>query len=835
MMATVQIGVEGMTCASCSGRVERALNKVHGVSEANVNLATERASVTFDPSLVNPEAFLAAITGSGYAATTAHADLGITGMTCASCSGRVERALNRLDGVLEAAVNLATERASITYLPDTVTPARLKAVVRETGYDVLEEGVGQDASDVEREAHDRHVAGLRRDLIVAAAFAAPLVLFVMLPMLIPGLQHGIDAALGAFAVNVIAFALASVVQFGPARRFYRPGWTSLRHGSPDMNALVMIGSSAAYAYSVIATFFPELLPAGTAHTYFEASAAIIALILVGKYLEAITKGRTSEAIKKLLSLQSKTARVERDGVERELPIDQVVPGDVIAVRPGERLPVDGTVLTGSSYVDESMITGEPVPALKQAGTEVVGGTVNRNGSLRFEATKVGADTLLAQIIKMVQDAQAAKMPIQALADRVVRYFVPVVMSLAAITFGVWLVFGPAPALTYALVNMVAVLIIACPCAMGLATPTSIMVGTGKGAELGILFRRGAALQTLQQADTVALDKTGTLTKGKPELTDLTTAGALDDDATLRLIAAVERDSEHPIGQAIVHAAAQRGLDLPDASDFAADPGYGVSATVDGKRVQVGADRLMRKLGHDTGALQASAERLADEGKSPLYAAVDGELAAILAVSDPLKDTTPAAIEALHKAGLNVAMITGDNRRTAHAIARQLGIDHVLADVLPDGKVDAVKSLQQGGAKVAFVGDGINDAPALAQADIGIAIGTGTDIAIEAADVILMSGQLDGIPNAIALSRATITNIKQNLFWAFIYNVILIPVAAGVLYPGLHVLLNPIIAAAAMGTSSIFVLTNALRLKTFRPRGPQPAAAAPALEPRPAAA
>ena len=835
-MTTLQIGVEGMTCASCSGRVERALNKVDGVSEASVNLATERASITFDPELVKPDAFIRTITDTGYTATTAHADLGITGMTCASCSGRVERALNKVEGVLEATVNLATERASVAYLPDTVSPADLKAVVRETGYDVLDEAdAGQNAEDLEREAHERHVAGLRRDLIVAASLATPLVLFVMLPMLIPGLQHSVDGALGAFGVNLIGFALASIVQFGPARRFYRTGWSSLRHGSPDMNALVMIGTTAAYGYSVVATFLPELLPAGTAHTYYEASAAIVALILVGKYLEAVTKGRTSEAIKKLLSLQAKTARVEREGVEQELPIDQVVPGDVIAVRPGERLPVDGTVLTGSSYVDESMITGEPVPVSKEAGAEVVGGTVNQNGSLRFQATKVGADTVLAQIIRMVQDAQGAKMPIQALADKVVRYFVPVVMSLAAITFVVWLIFGPAPALTYALVNMVAVLIIACPCAMGLATPTSIMVGTGKGAELGGLFRRGDALQTLQDAKVVALDKSGTLTKGKPGLTDLLGRDGDADDATLRLIAAVERSSEHPIARAIVDAANQRHLDLPEADGFQADPGYGVSATVDGHTVQVGADRYMHKLGLDASAFSEVATRLANQGKTPMYAAIDGTVAAVAAVADPIKDTTPAAIDALHKAGRRVAMITGDNAHTAHAIAQQLGIDHVLAEVLPDGKVDAVKELQRDHGKVAFVGDGINDAPALAQADIGLAIGTGTDIAIEAADVILMSGDLRGIPNALALSNATITNIKQNLFWAFIYNVILIPVAAGVLYPAFGIQLSPIIAAAAMGTSSIFVLTNALRLKTFRPPidAREETGPAPRLNPAPA--
>ncbi len=597
-MTTLQIGVQGMTCASCVQRVERALNKVGGVQQASVNLATERASVTFDAQAVSAADVLAAITQSGYDATTAQLELGVSGMTCASCSQRVERALSKLDGVLEASVNLATERATVHYLPDTVAPARLKAAVREAGYDIIDTSAGQDKSDAERDAHERHIRALRSDLIVATVFATPLVLLVMLPMFVPALERSITDALGQQLVYLISFALGSVVQFGPARRFYRTGWASLRHGSPDMNALVMIGTSAAYGYSVVATFLPGILPAGTVHVYYEASAAIIALILLGKYLEAITKGRTSEAIKKLLSLQAKTARVERNGEELELLIDEVVPGDIISVRPGERLPVDGVVVSGASYVDESMITGEPIPVAKQSDSGVVGGTINKNGGLRFRATKVGADTLLAQIIKMVEEAQGTKMPIQALADTVVRYFVPVVMGIAAITFVVWLAAGPAPALTYALVNMVAVLIIACPCAMGLATPTSIMVGTGKGAEMGILFRRGDALQTLQQARTIALDKTGTLTKGKPELTNLATLGKTTDDDTLRLIAAVERQSEHPIADAIVESAKRRHLDLPDSTDFQADPGYGVSATVDGHNVQVGADRYMRKLGLD---------------------------------------------------------------------------------------------------------------------------------------------------------------------------------------------------------------------------------------------
>ncbi len=815
-MTTLQIGVQGMTCASCVGRVERALKKVEGVEGASVNLATEKANVTFDPERVTYPQLLEAVEASGYTPLVAEAALAIQGMTCASCAGRVERALKKLPGVLEASINLATERAAIRYLPDSVQFSQFKAAVRETGYEVLDEVGGQDRVDAEREARDREVEALRRSVIVAAVFATPLLLLVMLPTLVPALQAWKASLASMQTWFYIEFLLGSVVQFGPGLRFYRKGWPSLRHGSPDMNSLVMIGTTAAYGYSVVATFLPQVLPAGTVHVYYEASAVIIALILLGKYLEAVAKGRSSEAIKKLLGLQAKTARVVRGEQELELPIDEVVPGDVVLVRPGEKIPVDGRVVFGSSFIDESMITGEPVPVQKAEGDEVVGGTINKTGSFRFSATKVGADTVLAQIIKMVEDAQGSKVPIQALADRVVSVFVPIVLVIAALTFGVWMFFGPQPALTFALVNTVAVLIIACPCAMGLATPTSIMVGTGKAAEMGVLFRNGGALQSLQETKVIALDKTGTLTKGKPELTDFAVQPGFDKRELLTLVAAVEQNSEHPIAEAIVQAAKGDGLTLPFPDAFDAVPGYGVEARVNGKLVQVGADRYMTRLGLNTALFTDEAGRLADEGKSPLYAAVDGQLAAVVAVADPIKDSTPEAIKALHKLGLRVAMITGDNKRTANAIAKQLGIDEVLAEVLPDGKVDAVKGLQGEGRKVAFVGDGINDAPALAQADVGLAIGTGTDIAIESADVVLMAGDLRGIPNALALSRRTITNIKQNLFWAFFYNIILIPVAAGVLFPAFGILLSPVLAAAAMGFSSVFVLTNALRLRGFKP-------------------
>ncbi len=747
-------------------------------------------------------------------------NLPVQGMTCAACVGRVERALLKVDGVVDATVNLTTEKASVTFRPQTVDVLRLKDAIRGAGYQVLEAADGADLAEAEARLRVQELARLRTSLWIAAAFTAPLILLVMIPMAVPALDAWLMRFVSMRTIVLLSFVLATVVQFGPGLRFYRSGWPALLQRSPDMNSLVMIGTTAAYGYSVVATFFPRLLPAGNLHVYFEASAAIVTLVLVGRYLEALAKGRSSAAIKKLLGLQAKTAMVLRDGQERELPLADVVIGDVVLVRPGDKVPVDGRVLSGSSYVDEAMVTGESLPVQKGVGDEVVGGTINKTGAFRFTATKVGADTLLAQIIRMVEEAQGSKVPIQTLVDRVVNYFVPVVMAVALLTFGLWLAFGPQPATTFALVNAVAVLIIACPCAMGLATPTSIMVGTGRAAEMGVLFRHGAALQTLQQTSIIALDKTGTLTEGAPRLTDFVIAdgpdGDADADELLRLVASVEQDSEHPIAEAIVRAARERGLLLPMPEAFEALPGYGVQATVEGRLMQVGADRYMRRLGIDVASLADVAERLADEGKTPLYAAMGGRLVAVVAVADPIKASTPHAIRALHELGLRVAMVTGDNRRTAQAIARQLGIDEVLAEVLPDGKVEAVMALQAQGGKVVFVGDGINDAPALARADVGIAIGTGTDIAIESADVVLMSGDLRGIPNAIGISKATLRNIRQNLFWAFFYNAALIPVAAGVLYPAFGILLSPILAAAAMALSSVFVLSNAMRLRSFAP-------------------
>jgi len=810
--------VEGMTCASCVGRVERALKAVSGVHTAVVNLATERADITFTGS-ADPQAAVHAIESAGYTVPTEITELAIEGMTCASCVGRVERALGQIPGVLEATVNLATERAWVRHLAGTVYAADLEAAVEQAGYtsrrlSAETANVGdQDAERREAEARE-----LRRALRIAAVLTLPVFVLEMGSHLIPAMHHWVIGVLGQQTSWYVQFALATLVLFGPGLRFFSKGVPALLRAAPDMNSLVAIGTAAAYGYSVVATFAPGVLPPGTANVYFEAAVVIVTLILLGRSLEARAKGRTSQAIKRLIGLQARTARVQRNGETVEMALDEVTTGDVVLVRPGEKIPVDGEVVEGASYVDESMITGEPVPVSKDVGAEVVGGTINTTGAFSFRVTGVGADTVLAQIIRLVEQAQGSKLPIQALVDKVTMWFVPAVMAAAALTFLVWLVFGPDPALTFALVNAVAVLIVACPCAMGLATPTSIMVGTGRAAELGILFRKGEALQALRDVSVIALDKTGTLTKGRPELTDLVPAEGFEYNEVLALVAAVESRSEHPIAEAIVAAAKQLGLTFARIEGFDATPGLGVSARVAGRAVAVGADRFLTQLGLDVASFLPDAQRLGEQGKSPLYAAIDGRLAAVIAVADPIKETTPEAIKALHALGLKVAMITGDNAATAAAIARQLGIDEFAAEVLPDGKVEALKKFRINGARVAFVGDGINDAPALAWADVGIAIGTGTDVAIETADVVLMSDDLRGVMNAIALSQATIRNIKQNLFWAFAYNAVLIPIAAGALYPVNGTLLSPIFAAAAMALSSVFVLGNALRLKRFQAPG-----------------
>ena len=809
----VQFEVTGMTCASCVRRVERALKKQPGVQEATVNLAMESASVRFDPSTTALGALLDSVADAGYDARRERLELAVRGMTCASCVRRVERALLKQPGVIAASVNLATERADVEYLPRAVSPQRLKTVLAEAGYEALDL---QPAGDAQQEAREAEQAGLRRELRLAAALSGPLVVLAMLPMLLPAATRWLSTLLPLRAWDFVQLVLATPVQFYVGRRFYRQGWAELRHQSPGMNTLVMLGSSAAYGYSLLALLSPGLFPAGTAHLYFEASAVIITLVLFGKLLEARAKGRTSEAIQKLMRLQAKTAWVLRDGGPLELPIEAVVPGDRIQVRPGERLPVDGVVLEGRSYVDESMLSGEPLPVEKTTGAEVVGGTINTTGAFVFQASRVGADTVLAQIIKMVEQAQAAKPPIQQLADRIAAVFVPIVIVAAAATFGIWLVVGPEPALSYAFVAAVSVLVIACPCAMGLATPTAVMVGTGKAAQMGTLFRQGSALESLARLDTVVLDKTGTLTKGQPELTDVHALG-LPEDELLALVAAAEDQSEHPIARALVSAARVRGLSLAKAEDFQAEAGHGLTARVQGRQVQVGALRYMQLLDIDVAAENERAAAYARQAKTPIYAAVDGRLAGVLAVADPLKDGSADAVRRLHETGLHVAMLTGDHRATAEAVALQAGIEQVLAEVLPDQKAAEVQRLQAEGRRVAFVGDGINDAPALAQADVGIAIGTGTDVAIETGDVILMRGDLRGLLDALALARRTMRTIRLNFFWAYGYNVALIPVAAGALYPLTGLLLSPMLAAAAMSLSSLFVVTNSLRLRRFQPQ------------------
>jgi Cu+-exporting ATPase len=806
--------IEGMSCASCVGRVEKAIRAVPGVESASVNLATERADVTFSGP-PDARAIAKAIEEAGYDVATETVDLAIDGMNCASCVNRIETALKAVPGVADAAVNLASGKASVKLVSGAVKIADLEATVDKTGYSARRIASDEQA-DREVEARERETRSLARAVALAALLTFPVFMLEMGAYLIPAVQAFVMDRIGMQASWYLQFALTTIILFGPGLRLFQKGIPALMRLAPDMNSLVALGTGAAWLYSIVATFLPGLLPEGTRNVYFEAAAVIATLILLGRYLEARAKGRTSEAIKRLIGLQPKTARVLRGGEAVEVPLDQVTVGDRLLVRPGEKIAVDGEVTEGSSFVDESMITGEPMPVAKGAGDTVVGGTINKTGSFSFRATKVGSDTVLAQIIQMVERAQASKLPIQALVDKVTAWFVPAVMGIALVTFLLWLSFGPDPALTFALVNAVAVLIIACPCAMGLATPTSIMVGTGRGAEMGVLFRKGEALQTLRGVNVIALDKTGTLTKGRPELTDLVTVEGFGREEVLALIAAVEARSEHPIAEAIVEAAKRAGLEIATSEGFQAIPGFGVRAKVGGRAVEVGADRHMASLGIDTKRLTGVAERLSDEGKSPLYAAIDGKLAAVIAVADPIKPTTSGAIEALHRLGLKIAMITGDNRRTADAIARKLGIDEVVAEVLPDGKVKALHRLRDEGDKVAFVGDGINDAPALAEADVGIAIGTGTDVAIESADVVLMSGELTGVPNAIALSRSTLRNIKQNLFWAFAYNTALIPVAAGILFPAFGILLSPVLAAGAMALSSIFVVTNALRLKSFRP-------------------
>jgi Cu+-exporting ATPase len=812
-MKQLEIGIDGMTCASCSTRVERALSKLDGVADAPVNLATERASVSYDDSVLTPAAVVDAVRKVGYSPVIDELEIGVGGMTCANCSARVERSLNRLPGVLEANVNLATERASVRFVPATVGPEDIARAIEATGYEPrpLDEG---DAEEREQTVREASRLAMRRDLWVASALTLPVFILAMGSHFVPGF-HGALLALAPQGLWDWGQAvLTTAVIFGPGRRFFRPGWIAYRHLSPDMNSLVMTGTGAAWAYSLLVLLLPGIFPPDARNLYFESAAVVLTVILMGKYLEELAKGRTSAAIRKLVRLQAKTARVLRDGVEQEMPVARVQAGDLLVIRPGERIPVDGEVRAGESYVDESMLTGEPVPVAKRPGDPVVGGTVNQHGRLRVATTRVGKQTVLAQIIRLVERAQGSKLPIQGLADRVVRIFTPLVIAIAAVTFLAWLALGPDPAITLALVSAVAVLVVACPCAMGLATPAAIMVGSGRAAELGVLYRKGEAMESLSHVDTVVFDKTGTLTEGRPRLTDLQVTDD-DQDAALRLAAAVEASSEHPLGTAIVAAAREHGLDLPTVEAFQAVPGFGVSAQVEGQQVLIGALRYLEREKIAVGELGKTADDYATDGKTPVFLAVDGVVRAVLAIADPLKTEAASMVAALQQRGMQVAMITGDSHKTAEAIARQAGIAQVHAQTLPDGKAAVVQGMQQEGRKVAFVGDGINDAPALAQAEVGIAVGSGTDIAIEAADVTLTRGNLSGVVTAIDVARRTLSTIRGNLFWAFIYNILLIPVATGMFYPAFGLHLNPMVAGLAMGLSSVFVVANSLRLRRLR--------------------
>jgi Cu+-exporting ATPase len=734
-------------------------------------------------------------------------------MSCASCAGRVDKALRQLPGVLAVDVNLATETAQVTYTPDLASRADFIAASTAAGYAAQEHSEDSHGQVQARKQQLAEAYGRRSRL--AAFLAAPVIILGMGGHVLPGFERLIADVIGQKANWIIQCIFATAVLFGPGLDFYRRGFPALWRGAPDMNSLVALGTGAAYAFSLIATFLPQILPEGVSGVYYEPASLIVVLILFGRDLENRAKGRTGKAIQSLLGLRVKTAQVRRAGEFVDCPIEEIVVGDVLSLRPGERVAVDGVVHEGSSYIDESMITGEPRPVEKSTGAALTAGTVNGMGHVIYEARRVGHDTTLSQIIQLVEQAQGAKLPIKALVDRLTLWFVPMVLTLAFATVTVWMIWGPAPALPYALVAGVCVLIIACPCAMGLATPTSIMVGTGRAAEMGVLFRKGDALQLLADVDVIAFDKTGTLTRGQPVLTDLDVADGLGRRATLQVMASVEQGSDHPIARAIVMAAAEEGLELLPIQDGQTYAGLGLSAHVAGEEVILGTERFMRERGIDVKGYHASAEALASQGKSVIFAARAGQVIALAGVSDALKPSTQGAIARLKAAGITVAMLTGDRRDAALQIAADLGIDQVHAELLPADKSRVLAELKTKTRQLAFVGDGINDAPALAAADIGIALGTGTDVAVESADIVLMSGDLLGVVNAIEMSRLTLRNIKQNLFWAFGYNVALIPVAAGALYPAFGMLLSPILAAAAMALSSIFVLANALRLRYVR--------------------
>ncbi|SIT90899.1 Cu+-exporting ATPase [Yoonia rosea] len=809
--SSLTLQISKLSCGSCVARAENALRAVEGVNEVVVNLASESAVVGFD-SPATPARVTEALAAAGYPAIAEQVTLDISGMTCGSCAARVEKALSAAPAVTDVSVNLASETALVKFLAGATTPQAVAKASTDAGYPAHVHDLS--APKVDHKAAE--MAALRRHLMIAAVLTAPVFVVEMGGHFIPGVHEFINRTIGMQTSWVLQFVLVTLVLIWPGRFFFTQGLPALFKGAPDMNALVAIGTGAAWAFSTVATFFPAVLPAGTRAVYFEAAAVIITLILLGRFLEARAKGKTGAAIRRLVGLQPKTAFQMQDGAAVEVPIADIVVGDILRVRPGERIAVDGVVIEGSSFVDESMITGEPIPVEKGSNDRVTGGTVNGTGVFTFRVTQVGADTMLAHVIRMVEDAQGAKLPIQDLVNRVTLWFVPVVLVLAVLTVIGWLIFGPDPALSFALVAGVSVLIVACPCAMGLATPTSIMVGTGRAAELGVLFRKGDALQALRSAQIVAFDKTGTLTRGRPEVTSVFLNAGFDEAEVMGGVASVEALSEHPIAEAIVRMAQEKGYRIAAASDFRAEAGFGVTAMVDGQTVMVGADRMMERAGIAIEAFADQFAQIAAQGQTPFYAAIDGALVGLIGISDPIKPETPAAIKKLQEMGLKVALITGDNTKTANAIAAELGIDTVIAEVLPDGKVAALRDLAKDGAKIAFVGDGINDAPALAAADVGIAIGTGTDVAIESADVVLMSGDINGVSNAFEISRHTMRNIRENLFWAFAYNSALIPVAAGGLYIFGGPLLSPMLAAGAMALSSVFVLSNALRLRRVAP-------------------
>ncbi|GKX64744.1 heavy metal translocating P-type ATPase [Inconstantimicrobium mannanitabidum] len=817
-MTNKSLKIEGMTCAACAKAVERATKKLDGVSESSVNFATEKLNISFDEGSVSVPDIQAAIEKAGYKAIVESKSktLKIEGMTCAACAKAVERATKKLDGVTESSVNFATEKLNISYEPSKVRVADIKKAIEKAGYKTLEEEVT--TVDEDKVKKENEIKLMWKKFIISLIFTVPLLTVSMGHMIAEKLGYSLPSFIDPM-ISPRTFALVQLALVIPVliagNRFFRVGFKSLIRRSPNMDSLIAVGTSAAFLYGIFAIV--QIFQGNTDYAmdlYFESAGVIITLISLGKYLESVTKGKTSEAIKKLMGLAPKTAIVIREGKEIETPIDEVEVGDIILVKPGEKMPVDGEVIEGTTSVDESMLTGESIPVEKNIGDKIIGASINKNGSIKYKATRVGKDTALAQIIKLVEDAQGSKAPIAKMADIISGYFVPVVMSIAVISGLAWYLSGETA--VFALTIFISVLVIACPCALGLATPTAIMVGTGKGAEYGVLIKSGVALETAHRIKTIVFDKTGTITEGKPKVTDVVTANDVNKDYLLQLAASAEKGSEHPLGEAIVKEAEEKSLEFKKLESFKAIPGHGIEVKIDDKNILLGNRKLMVERNISLENLEETSHKLAGEGKTPMYIAIDEEISGIIAVADTVKENSKKAIEKLHQMGIEVAMITGDNKRTAEAIAKQVGIDRILAEVLPQDKASEVKKLQAEGKKVAMVGDGINDAPALAQADIGIAIGSGTDVAMESADIVLMRSDLMDVPTAIQLSKKTITNIKENLFWAFGYNTLGIPVAMGILYIFGGPLLNPIIAAAAMSFSSVSVLLNALRLKRFKP-------------------